>query len=257
MRRVGIGMAVVGIAVLAAVAAGTGYAVHRARLAERLVATPAEAVPGDPQLTRLAHEIAVPVFAANCARCHGPDMTGSPALGAPNLTDRTWLYDQGQVSDIERTILYGVRSGHPKSRNITDMPAVGRLNILKPDEIRDVVEYVEQLAHQPADAAASERGKALFKDRGNCFDCHAADGTGNPDYGSTDLTANVWTYGGDRETLFRSIRDGRHGRMDAFIGKLSAVQIRALAVEVYQRSHPPRTVAATPGVAAGFGRAGG
>ena len=53
-------------------------------------------------------------------------MQGNPALGAPNLTDKVWLYDQGGVSDIERTILYGVRSGHAKSRNITDMPPVGR-----------------------------------------------------------------------------------------------------------------------------------
>ena len=118
------------------------------------------------------------------------------------------------------------------------MPAVGRLGVLKDAEIRDVVEYVEQLSHQPHDPAAAARGEALFKDRGNCFDCHAPDGTGNPDYGSTDLTANTWTYGGDRQSLFLSIRDGRHGKMDAFIGQLSFTQIRALAVEIYERSHP-------------------
>ncbi len=189
-------------------------------------------------------QTATPVFANNCARCHGSDMHGNPALGAPNLLDKVWLYDNGNVSDIERTILYGVRSGHAKSRNITDMPAVGRLGVLKPKEIYQVVQYVRQISHQSYDAAAAPAGKALFKDKGNCFDCHAPDGSGNPDYGSTDLTANVWMYGGAYVTLFKSVRDGRHGKMDAFIGKLSATQIRALAVYVYERSHPPAQVAA-------------
>jgi cytochrome c oxidase cbb3-type subunit 3 len=235
--------AVAAVALVALIGAGA-RAVQRAQLSHRLVATEADRVTADPTLVHFAHSIAVPAFAKHCAQCHGADMKGNQAIGAPNLTDKIWLYDQGGVADIERTILYGVRSGHAKSRNITDMPAVGRLGVLKPAEIRDVVDYVEALAHQPHDAAAAQRGEALFKDRGNCFDCHAPDGTGNPDYGSTDLTANVWTWGGDRETLFKSIRDGRHGRMDAFIGKLSYTQIRALAVEVYERSHPGTLVAA-------------
>jgi cytochrome c oxidase cbb3-type subunit 3 len=232
------------VAAAALAAAGlAAYAARRADLAYRLVITPADAAPRNPQLVRFARQVAVPVFARSCAGCHGPDMKGDAALGAPNLVDKVWLYDSGSVSDIERTILYGIRSGHARSRNITDMPAVGRLGVLKNDEIRDVVEYVERLSRRPADAAAAARGAALFRDRGNCFDCHAPDGTGNPDYGSTDLTANVWLYGGDRRTLFDSIRNGRHGKMDAFIGKLSFTQIRALAVEIYERSHGPQQVA--------------
>ena len=229
-------LTILGVAVLA-VAAFAGFTVHRAQLANRLVATPAESVSADPSLVKFAQAVATPVYAKDCASCHGADMRGNRALGAPNLVDKTWLYDNGNVSDIERTILYGVRSGHAKSRNITDMPAVGRLGVLKPHEIYQVVQYVRQISHQPYDAAAVDAGKALFKDKGNCFDCHAPDGSGNPDYGSTDLTANVWTWGGDYVTLFKSVRDGRHGKMDAYIGKLSATQIRALAVDIYERSH--------------------
>jgi cytochrome c oxidase cbb3-type subunit 3 len=229
--------------VLVALIAFTAFSVHKMQLANRLVATAADQVPKDPTLVKFAQQLATPVYADNCARCHGADMKGNQGLGAPNLTDKVWLYDQGNVSDIERTILYGIRSGHAKSRNITDMPAVGRLGVLKDAEIRDVIEYVELLSNQPHDAAAAERGDVLFKDRGNCFDCHAPDGTGNPDYGSTDLTANTWTYGGDREALFKSIRDGRHGKMDAYIGKLSFAQIRALAVDIWERSHRPTQVA--------------
>lgn len=33
-----------------------------------------------------------PLFAANCAVCHGPQGTGNRQLGAPNLADRVWLY---------------------------------------------------------------------------------------------------------------------------------------------------------------------
>jgi cytochrome c oxidase cbb3-type subunit 3 len=227
--------------VLAAVvvASGVFWSVERAKLAARLVTTPAESLPRDATMVKFAHKVAAPVYAKTCARCHGPSMRGAQGL-APNLTDSVWLYDSGRVSDIERTILYGVRSGHAKSHNITDMPAVGRLGILNDAEINDVVAYVMTLSHRPADQGQAARGQALFRDKGNCFDCHAPDGSGNPDYGSTDLTANVWVYGGDQATLFRSVRDGRHGLMPAFIDTLNPTQIRALALEVYMRSHPPQ-----------------
>jgi cytochrome c oxidase cbb3-type subunit 3 len=45
-------------------------------------------------------------FAQICAACHGPDAKGNPALGAPNLTDRTWVYG-GSEADILATIQNG------------------------------------------------------------------------------------------------------------------------------------------------------
>jgi cytochrome c oxidase cbb3-type subunit 3 len=36
-----------------------------------------------------------------CAACHGADGKGNPALGAPNLTDKIWLYGPGEASIIE------------------------------------------------------------------------------------------------------------------------------------------------------------
>lgn len=41
------------------------------------------------------------VFAANCAACHGPEGKGTPAIGAPNLTDKTWLYGSSEATIIE------------------------------------------------------------------------------------------------------------------------------------------------------------
>jgi cytochrome c oxidase cbb3-type subunit 3 len=45
-------------------------------------------------------------FAATCAACHGPDGKGMQAVGAPNLTDQTWLYGSS-----EATILEGIAKG--------------------------------------------------------------------------------------------------------------------------------------------------
>lgn len=44
-----------------------------------------------------------------CAACHGPDGTGNPAFGAPDLTAGAWLYG-GRIEDIETTLRQG-RSG--------------------------------------------------------------------------------------------------------------------------------------------------
>jgi cytochrome c oxidase cbb3-type subunit 3 len=42
-----------------------------------------------------------PHFETNCAVCHGADGKGTPALGAPNLTDDAWLYGRGESTIIE------------------------------------------------------------------------------------------------------------------------------------------------------------
>jgi cytochrome c oxidase cbb3-type subunit 3 len=49
---------------------------------------------------------AAPVFATQCVTCHGPQGQGSQALGAPNLTDRDWLYGP-ERADIRGQIWNG------------------------------------------------------------------------------------------------------------------------------------------------------
>jgi cytochrome c oxidase cbb3-type subunit III len=39
---------------------------------------------------------AAPVFAEQCASCHGPEGKGDQTKGAPNLTDGEWLYGSGR-----------------------------------------------------------------------------------------------------------------------------------------------------------------
>lgn len=41
------------------------------------------------------------VFAQNCAACHGPEGKGMFALGAPNLTDKVWLYGSSEATIAE------------------------------------------------------------------------------------------------------------------------------------------------------------
>jgi cytochrome c oxidase cbb3-type subunit III len=46
------------------------------------------------------------IFADNCAVCHGPEGKGNREVGAPNLTDKIWLY----ASD-KKTIMEGIING--------------------------------------------------------------------------------------------------------------------------------------------------
>ncbi len=50
------------------------------------------------------------IFAEQCAACHGEDGKGSIELGAPNLTDRIWLYGgtRDAITDVIRNSRAGV-----------------------------------------------------------------------------------------------------------------------------------------------------
>jgi cytochrome c oxidase cbb3-type subunit III len=65
-------------------------------------------------LSASKHDAAVaeqgkPMFAV-CAACHGAEGKGNPALGAPNLTDKVWLYG-GSLQTVMESINKG-RNGH-------------------------------------------------------------------------------------------------------------------------------------------------
>jgi len=49
------------------------------------------------------------LFAANCATCHGEDAKGKPDMGAPDLTDKFWIYG-GDLDAIDSAI-WGGRQG--------------------------------------------------------------------------------------------------------------------------------------------------
>jgi cytochrome c oxidase cbb3-type subunit 3 len=197
------------------------------RIAARLMRAEPAQILGDPTLLRKAVDLGLPVYRRRCAPCHGAALQGDHARGVPNLAANAWLYGSDPV-EVEHTILYGIRSGHPKSRNVTDMPAMVRSGQLTMDEAKDVVEFLESLAGVPYDGAKAQHGRTLYYDKGNCIDCHARDARGVSDYGAPALTGPVWLYGGDRETLYLSLLNGRHGLCPAWVNTLTPLQIRAL-----------------------------
>ncbi len=72
---------------------------------------------------------------AICASCHGASGLGNEALGAPNLTDTTWLHG-GSEAQVMNTVLYG--------RNNV-MPAFDQ--ILGPERVHLMAAYVYYLAN--------------------------------------------------------------------------------------------------------------
>lgn len=73
------------------------------------------------------------IFAENCASCHGDKGKGNQELGAPDLTDKIWLYGSDEATLVE-TITNG-RAGV--------MPAwIGRLD---PSTIKALTVYVHSL----------------------------------------------------------------------------------------------------------------
>lgn len=75
------------------------------------------------------------VFAQACSSCHGEDGKGKESMGAPNLTDDTWLY--GSTYDwIRDTVVNGRQN---------QMPAQG--DRLSDDQIQILAAYVYSLSN--------------------------------------------------------------------------------------------------------------
>jgi cytochrome c oxidase cbb3-type subunit 3 len=201
-----------------------------AQLTARLMREDPDLLLSNPQLTHYAESVARPVYLRHCASCHGSNLEGNHNRGAPRLNDNVWLYDSGRVIEIEQLIRFGIRSGEPRSPNITDMPAFGRTGKLTSDQVRNVVAYVLSLSGATPDPKSVAQGRSIFSDQGACWDCHREDGKGNSAYGAPDLTDSDWLYGSSEASIFTSVYDGRHGICPAWNTKLDPIQIRALAV---------------------------
>jgi len=66
--------------------------------------------PGTKDLDPKNVEAGKAIFAANCVACHGENAKGNAELGAPDLTDKSWIYG-GDLETIDNTI-WGGRQGH-------------------------------------------------------------------------------------------------------------------------------------------------
>jgi cytochrome c oxidase cbb3-type subunit 3 len=167
------------------------------------------------------------IFGDNCGPCHGKG--GGGAAGYPNLNDDDWLWG-GKLEDVEHTILYGIRSGHPETRDMA-MPRFGIDEMLKPAEIADTTQYILSFSDKATDAVAAEKGKTLYAD--NCAACHGEDGKGNIELGAPNLTDNIWLYGDTPAAVAETIRTGRGGVMPHWTGRLDPATIKMLTVYVH------------------------
>ena len=72
-----------------------------------------------------------------CAACHGIDGKGNQAVGAPNLTDKTWLHGSGEAA-ITAMINFGKTNQMPEQKNK-----------LSADQIHLLATYVWGLSQSP------------------------------------------------------------------------------------------------------------
>jgi len=249
----------IGLLVIVA-AGGADYYLHQKDLRARLVRGDPESVAGDAELRAFAISYARPVYDRNCASCHGEDMKGDPGFGVPDLTTGEWLYGEGRASEIERTILFGIRASNGRTLNFADMPAYAQpvpyrryqIDPLDPNDIRDVVTYILVAGGRSGDAAAAARGAQIFGDRGQCFDCHSSDLRGDAAIGAPSLVDDKWLHGhGSFDDIYAVIAHGSAGVCPAWYQRLSATEIRALAVLVHEASRRPGTASRSPAESSG------
>jgi cytochrome c oxidase cbb3-type subunit 3 len=200
--------------------AAEAQSVYRTRIRDAAV----EQVKADSDLYQFSISGGRVVFAENCAGCHQSGGIGTK--GYPNLADDDWLWG-GKLADIERTIRYGIRSGHDEAR-LSQMPRFLADGVLPRADVEAVADYVLSLS---GGKAAAPHGAAVYKD--NCAACHGENAKGNREFGAPNLTDKIWLYGGDRAAVIQTIAQSRNGVMPAWAGRLDDATIKMLAVYVH------------------------
>ncbi|MEL7199792.1 MAG: cytochrome-c oxidase, cbb3-type subunit III [Pseudomonadota bacterium] len=199
----------------------------RAAVFERIAATDLEDIGSDPELLNQAIAGGASAFKQHCVQCHGAGAAGYEEYGYPNLNDDDWLWG-GTLSDIEYTLIHGVRwEGSDETRQ-TYMPAFG--DIFEKSQVDAMVAHVLSLSGEGAGDAS---GAALYE--ANCAACHGSDGAGDRLQGAPALNDAIWLYGKDSASIAQQIKAPRHGVMPGWSDKLDPVTIRMLAAYVHSR----------------------
>ncbi len=194
----------------------------------RIEATDIADIRNDPELMGYVAAAGRVAFADNCAGCHGAGGAGA-AGGFPSLADDDWIWG-GTPDQILQTVSYGVRNANENSR-INDMPRFGVDQLLDRAQIDDVAEYVLAMSGTATDAAAAERGAAVYAE--NCASCHGEKGEGIVDLGGPRLNDGIWLYGGDKASVVHSITYARRGNMPAWAERLDPATVKVLAAYVH------------------------
>ncbi|WP_372881080.1 cytochrome-c oxidase, cbb3-type subunit III [Psychromonas sp.] len=169
----------------------------------------------DPEAIKVGQRL----FLQNCAQCHGSDARGS--TGFPNLTDNDWLYG-GEAETIKQTLMHG-RQGV--------MPAWEE--ILGEQGIKEVTSYVLSLSGRRVNLLEANAGKERFA---VCSACHGPEGKGMTALGAPNLTDTIWLYGGSRNAVEDTLRNGRNGVMPAWDKVLGEDKVHLIAAYVYSLS---------------------
>lgn len=193
---------------------------ERMRWARRLMERNVPAIKADAPLMAIVRETGPRLFGDNCAACHGRHAQGGP--GYPAIGRAPWLWG-GDPETLVETIRVGINSGHPDTR-VSQMLAFGRDQMLPREDILNVATYVRSLSGMTdgATPAMVQAGKAVFA--ANCVACHGEDARGNHEVGAPDLTDKFWIYGGDLQTVYATIFNGRQGQMPSWEGRLSPLE---------------------------------
>jgi len=160
------------------------------------------------------------LFANSCAMCHGSDARGARSF--PNLVDNDWLYG-GSFDTIMQTLENGRAGIMPVMVAGLDDKAIGEL-----------VVYVQSMSGQKADEIMAANGKKNFDML--CVACHGPDGSGNQALGAPRLNDQIWLYGGEPETIRKTITEGRNGNMPAHKDLLSEDRRRLITAYVLSLS---------------------
>ena len=196
----------------------------RADWAAEIEALPFEDIRADPALMVRVRQTAPALFGDNCAGCHGSAAQGGP--GFPSLVDDAWLWG-GDADTITETLRVGINAQHPETRYGV-MLAFGRDGILQSDDIRTVVDYVQSLSGTEVPPERLAAGAEIFAN--NCASCHGETGAGIRELGAPDLTDTFWIYGGDDDSLYRTIWHGRQGWMPAWEDRLTVTDRKLLTI---------------------------
>ena len=201
----------------------------RAGVLQQIAITPIQSLPAKPELMQAAVAGGRAAFRVNCVQCHGAGAAGVPGL-YPNLNDDDWLWG-GNLVEIERTIVHGIRQPGDDQTRVSVMPSFGRDGMLTPTQIDEVVSHVRTLSGKEKPGAASARGAQTFAD--NCAACHGPQGQGDRQFGAPNLSDQIWLYGGSREKIAASIHAAHAGVMPSWGQRLDPVTIKMLAAYVH------------------------
>lgn len=203
-----------------------GAKIAQGEVIEKISKVSLEEILADPQLAQFATAGGASAFRVNCVQCHGTGAAGGQ--GYPNLNDDEWLWG-GDINAIYQTIAHGVRDPVDADTRVSEMPAF--IDILQPEEVRQVAAYVVSFSGTPRDPSMVGPGQQLYAD--NCASCHGENAEGVRDLGAPNLADAIWLKVQGEAEIAQQIQAPRHGVMPAWNARLSNETVKQLAVYVH------------------------